>query len=450
MKKIYIYLLVAALLLFIFPLTAAAEELTLEKSVELMVENNRQLENVRRDISNAERDLEIAGRSFFPTLDLQTSYSKQDEGQMTFNPEFDFESALQGEDQGELFVEGSDENYSTSLRLSQPIWLGGRISLNKEIAGYRIEIARTEYQKKVEEQIFNLIQSYYGLLQAEEAVKIRKEAVSTAEEHLKAVEKRLEAGTTVKQDLLRSRIEKRRAEEELTASENNLKTAERRFYQLINIEAETEWQLKKPELEDDIDIEREELFEDALQNNKELMILELNKEILNKNKKLEGQHYRPQVNLNASYDWQGDSFLDEESWSVSVSGSMSIFDGGKSSLEAEKIDEEKEKLNNSKLDLIENIDINIEEVILSVEENREVYELEKLSLENAEENLELANSSYEAGVGTNRDVLDAQLAYRQSQLALMQADFKLEEELLRAIYESGRLSEYFKEVINNE
>ena len=77
-------------------------------------------------------------------------------------------------------------------------------------------------------------------------------------------------------------------------------------------------------------------------------------------------------------------------------------------------------------------------------------ELEQLSLKNAAENLEIANKSYEAGVASNTDVIDAQSTYNQAQTSLLQAEYNYEIELFRTIYKSGRLKEYFKDVVENE
>jgi len=214
MKVITIFLVTVIFLST--PAVMAAENINLEEAVKILIEENRTLKNARKDIENAEKDEELAVRSYFPTLDLQSSYTKFDEGQ-----------------QLPLGGYGSDENYSTSLSLTQPIWLGGKVSMQKEIAGYSLEIARTNYEKSVEDQIFSLIQAYYGVLQAQGMVEIREEALDTVNEHLRIVKNNFEAGIAIRRDLLQSQIEQRKAEEALTAAKNNLKIVRRRLTQLL-------------------------------------------------------------------------------------------------------------------------------------------------------------------------------------------------------------------------
>ena len=73
--------------------------------------------------------------------------------------------------------------------------------------------------------------------------------------------------------------------------------------------------------------------------------------------------------------------------------------------------------------------------------------LEQLSLENAEENLELTNKSYQAGIGTNIDVINAQTSYKQAQISLLQAEYDYEINLYKLLYNTGRITELFKDVI---
>ncbi|MGM0499625.1 MAG: TolC family protein [Bacillota bacterium] len=436
--------LISLFLIFIFVFSvstaAAAEDLNLEEAVKLLIEENRTLKNARKDIETAEKDIDLAVRSYFPTLDLRTSYTKLDEGQPSMN--------LNPTGVSDMFVEGSDENYSTSLSLTQPIWLGGKVSMQKEIAGYGLEIARSNYEQSVEDQIFSLIQAYYGVLQAQGMVEIRKEALDIVNEHLRVVKNNLDAGIAIKRDLLQSQIEQRNAEEELTAAQNDFKIAQRRLAQLLS--SNKKYSLTQPVINFNLDLEQEKLFQTALGNDQQLMIIELNKEIIKLNQKLEGQYYRPNVSLNGSYDWQGSEFMDEKSWTMTLGVNVPLYDGGKGGIKAEKQEKELDKIKNKRQDLLENIDIEIEDSILTVKETEEAIELEQLSLENAEENLEIANKSYEAGVVSNTEVIDAQATYNQAKTSLLQTEYKYEIELFRTIYKSGRLKENFEDVIKNE
>ena len=450
MGKIKFSLLIIALLISsFFTMTAAAEEnieISLTEAAEIMLENNRQLQNSRQNIEKAEKDVELSGRGYYPTVNLQSSYTKMESGQMTI----DFQELFitgPNPDNSLPMTETPDQNYNTSLSLNQPLYLGGRVRIGEDISELGQEMSRIEYQKQLDQTLFNLVQSYYGVLQAQGMVEIRQNALDVVNEHLRIVKVNTEAGTSLRQDLLQTQIEQRKAEEDLIAAENQLQIARKRLAQLLG-DSSKNYAVSTPEKNPDPETELDKLINIALEKRAELKSLQINQQMLEKQKELEGNPYRPQISLNGSYNWQGSELdFSEGSWNITLSGSISLYDGGKANLKEEKKEIEASNLENSKTDLEESIKIEIEDTLLSLNHSKEMINLEQLSLENAEENLELANKSYQAGVGTNIDVINAQTSYKQAQISLLQAEYDYEINLFKLLYNTGRISELFKDVI---
>jgi len=76
--------IIAALILIVLSAgnaVKAADDLELKKAVQILSEQNRTLKNARKNIEKAEKDIQLSERSYFPTMDLQSSYTKMDEGQ---------------------------------------------------------------------------------------------------------------------------------------------------------------------------------------------------------------------------------------------------------------------------------------------------------------------------------------------------------------------------------
>jgi outer membrane protein TolC len=339
------------------------------------------------------------------------------------------------------------ETYSTSLSLNQPLYLGGRVRIGKNISELGLEMSRIEYQKQFDQSLFNLIQSYYGVLQAQGMVEIRGNALEVVNEHLRIVKVNYEAGTSLRQDLLQTQIEQRKAEEDLIAAQNQLQIARKRLAQLLG-DSSKNYTVSTPEKNPNPETELDKLINIALENRAELKSLNINQEMLQKQKELEGNPYRPQISLNGSYNWQGSELdFSDGSWNITLSGSIPLYDGGKANLNEEKKEIEASNLQNSKIDLEESIRIEIEDTLLSLKHLDEMINLEQLSLENAEENLGLTNKSYQAGIGTNIDVINAQTSYKQAQISLLQAEYNYEVNLYKLLYNTGRISELFKDVI---
>jgi outer membrane protein TolC len=300
-KSKFLVLISALLIITFFSLSATAEEMeiSLTEAAEILLENNRQLQNSRQNIEKAEKDVDLSGRGYYPTANLQTSYTKMESGQMTFNPDFSFTNP-----NSELFVEGPDENYRTSLSLNQPLYLGGRVRIGKDISELGLEMSRIEYQKQLDQSLFNLVQSYYGVLQAQGMVEIRQNALDVVNEHLRIVKVNNEAGTSLRQDLLQTQIEQRKAEKDLIAAENQLQIARKRLAQLLGDSSQS-YAVSTPEKNPDPETELDKLINIALENRAELRSLNINQKMIEKQKELEGNLYRPQISLNGSYNWQG-------------------------------------------------------------------------------------------------------------------------------------------------
>lgn len=456
-KYITLILVVFLLIASFNVMAAEAKEITLTEAVEILIENNRQLQNSRQNIKKAEKDVELSGRGYYPTANLQTSYTKMESGQQVPTGTY-FVSPPTGtkviegvQFEEKLLIpetsEGPDENYSTSLSLNQPLYLGGRVRLGKDISELGLEMSKIEYQKQLDQSIFNLVQSYYGVLQAQGMVEIRENALEVVNEHLRIVKVNNEAGMSLRQDLLQTQIEQRKAEEDLIAAENQLQIAKKRLAQLLG-DSSVNYQVSTPQRNPEPATELDKLVNLALENRAELKSLSINEQMLAKQKDLEGNPYRPQISLNGSYSWQGSELdFSEGSWNITLAGSISLYDGGKASLNEEKKEIDAENLENSRNDLKESIRIEIEDTLLSLQHSEEMIKLERLSLENAEENLELTNKSYQAGINTNIDVINAQTSYKQAQIALLQAEYDYEKNLYKLFFNTGRIKELFKEVI---
>ena len=444
MQKYRFLILILVLLLLItgLSISAAAEEaneITLTEAAEILLENNRQLQNSRQNIEKAEKDVELSGRGYYPTANLQRSYSRSEEQETEVsNPALAPFAELMTPD---------PESYRTSLSLNQPLYLGGRVRIGKDISELGLEMSRIEYQKQLDQSLFNLVQSYYGVLQAKGMVEIRQNALDVVNEHLRIVKVNNEAGTSLRQDLLQTQIEQRKAEEDLIAAENQLQIARKRLAQLLG-DSTKDNSVSTPAKNPQPETELEKLINIALENRAELKSLNINQKMLEKQKDLEGNPYRPQISLNGSYSWQGSELdFSDGSWNITLSGSIPLYDGGKANLNEAKKEIETANLQNSKVDLEESIKIEIEDTLLSLRHSGEMIKLEQLSLENAEENLELTNKSYQAGIGTNIDVINAQTSYKQAQISLLQAEYNYEINLYKLLYNTGRITELFEDVI---
>ncbi len=464
-KKILFVLIVNLLIVLSVSsalLAGEIKELTLSEVLELALENNFTLKSSNLDIAKAENDLKLAWQNLWPQINLNSSYTRLDEGMPVptgdfqpiptglsypipgFNTEIPIMTTIP------IYEEGSANMFNTQITVQQPLFMGGKVMTGIEMAKDGVNLTRLQTDKAVIDTLYNVLQVYFGVLMAEEMVHIQENSLKLIEEHGRIVQANYDAGMVLKSDLLQVEIEKRKVLLGLKSAQNNVYLTQRQFSQLVGLK-DTNFVLIRSNWEPDVNYELDVLYEEALLNRSDLNIFSLNQEMLQRNLKIEKRSNWPNLVMMGSYIWNGDKLsFNDGSWNVTISGSMQLFDGGISKKKQDGLEIQLEKLELSKESLSEMIKLEIEEALLKVEEARDSIALQKLSKENTLENYRLASQRYQAGVGANIDVLNAQIILQQTEISLVQSQFQFQLSIYKLLYKTGMLSDYCEEVIHSE
>lgn len=420
---------------------SSAADIGLQKAMELALQNNGEITKSSIDRELADLDLELARKSRYPELNLQSSYTRMEEGpempalEMTDDPQNPFQFTTE---------EGPRDNYSTRISFTQPLYTGGRIRLGIEQAEKGIELAKNQLQKQQEDILFNTVQAYYNALLARARLEIEEESLKLVAEHLRMAEVSFENGIAIKTDLLQAQLEKNRAEQSLSQAENQYWLARKNLANLIGFQ-DIDFRLFEPEQLPEVKTEFEQLYDTALSSRPEMRSLILNREMTEKNLELEKRSRLPAFSLNGDYSWQGEEFgFDDGSWTLTIAGNISLYEGGKSSLEQKKIAGNLRQLEESRDSLEDMLEIELQQNLLELEEHKKNIELEEKNLSRAEENLRLEEKRFEAGAGRSVDVLQAQLAVKQARLAGKRSQYEYEKTLFNLLYKSGQLMEFVR------
>jgi len=457
--KLLIIPLMLAVLVF-SSIVSAQETITLEQALKWGIKNNAGLQEKIYDEKKALIDLESAKKAFYPEISFSTSYTRMflDEGDSSGDsgntvpvPESDFDSVLFN-NMMEIMsaMQPSEDNYKTGISIQQPLYLGGKIWLGMEQAEIGLDMAELQVGQKENELLLDIIQSYYNVLLAQERVDIEKEALELVREHRRTAEVSYKAGITLKTDVLQVEIEEGKAVHSLEVARNDLLMAKKMLGNVIGFDLEDK-EFIQPGFKPDLNLEKDKQYEIAKQNRIELELLSLNKEILETNLQMEKNSHLPNIILSGNYQWQGEEFsLNDGTGSITLSASVNIFDRGLSKNKEDKINEDIKKLDLNRSNLEELVEIEIEDLLLTIKENKNNIELQELNLKKAEENLELETKSYKVGMGTNVDVMNAQMVLKQTKIAGMQAEYQYKINLFKLLQKTGQLADYCEGVIINE
>lgn len=188
------YSVVVALIVFAGPASGRAESprsLTLDAAVGEALQNNPELQVIRRNLGIAQGELTQARTyPFNPSLELEGSGGRARSR----------ESPVQ-----ERTVDGF------AVGLSQVIEIKGQRGLRTEIATASLTQAEWEVRDAERRVLSDVMRAFGELLVAQERLKLAEETVALSEETRDAARKQFEAGEVPRLDLLRADVELRRA-----------------------------------------------------------------------------------------------------------------------------------------------------------------------------------------------------------------------------------------------
>jgi outer membrane protein TolC len=261
--------------------------------------------------------------------------------------------------------------------------------------------------------------------------------------NLGVVEKYFDQGMVSEYELLRARVEKLNLEPQLIAVESQLNLSRKRLKSFLGIALDEKIKLV-PDYSDTTIISLpsvDSLFEMALKNRPEIKQAQLQKEGYKKAVRIaRGNWLYPNVDLNAMYQVSGSSDdlkLHErevtKSWTASILLNIPLFDGGRTIGEVRKAKTDYYQALLAEEQARDDIRLEVEQAYDNLTMTRRAMELQRKTIDQAEEGLRIANLRYESGVGTQLEVLSAQTALTDARKNLSKAihDFRLTKSALR-------------------
>ena len=315
--------------------------------------------------------------------------------------------------------------YSNSITATMPLYTGGALSgqIMSAKAGYKSALVGV--QKAYNDMRSTVTNGYYTVLQADDMQVLARESVARLEEHLKNVKAQYDVGVVAKVDVLRSEVELANAQQNLIKAENAYKISEANFNKIIGLPLETNLFLEDTLSYVPYDKDLEYCLDYASKNRPELEQAKQGVEAARGQVKVARSGYQPQIIATAMQTWTtGDKHwpADEETqWRVGVQASLNIFDTGVTRSKAHAAEANYFSAEESYRDTVDAVMLDVRSQYLNLREAEKRISTTEVAVSQAEEDYRIAQLRYQAGVGTNTDVLDAQVALTDAQTNYLQS-----------------------------
>jgi outer membrane protein len=389
--------------------------LTADKVRDLAVQYNRQFQAVKKELDRARGEIISARAGALPYISFDGRYSRNIEPQEIFIPA-DF-----GGGEGFTKIPISQNNdFNFSLSFTQPLYAGGKVASALSIAKIYEKYSKEKVNEIESQIIFGAESMFYSAILAKSNLEVLNSAYEQLSYNLEVVEKYYSQGMVSEYELLRARVEKLNLEPQRIAAESQLNISRKSLKSFLGLPLEEEIVLVS-DFSDTAMVEvpsLDSLVVLALENRPEIKQARLQKRGYDKAVRIaKGNWLFPSLNFNTTYQVSAssDDFkLNEKeiskSWTASLLLNIPLFDGARTIGEVRKAKVDYYQAVLGEQQKRDDIRLEVEQAYDNLMMAKEALDLQKETIDQAEEGMRIANLRYQSGVGTQLEVLSAQTA----------------------------------------
>jgi outer membrane protein len=378
----------------VMPVTAPTETvpvgelLSLEQCIDIALKQSPTISAATFAVNAAGARVGQAKSAYYPQVDLTGGYTRYSLAADTTNSSF--------------------PQYQAGATLTQNIFDFGRTPSQVRIQRLNEDATRSDWRNTVSTVVFSVKQAYYNLLQAEKNRDVAVDTVKLTQDQLNQARGFFEAGVKSKYDVTSAEVNLSNARLALIRAENAVSVARVTLKNVMGAPDLPDFQIQ-----DTLAFHRNEIsFDDAVQrayaNRPDLQALETRKEASQESVSLAKAGYYPTLSGIASYGRIDDVFIPEKSgWSAGVTLNIPLFTGF---LTSNQVKEARENLNIEKANeetLRQSILLDVQQSYLNLRALDNGVSVAELSVRQAQENYDIVNGRYNAGVGSPLDVTNA-------------------------------------------
>ena len=315
--------------------------------------------------------------------------------------------------------------FRSSLEAAQPVWMGGKIkAFNRSTVLNRQdgEIACAELRNQVAAETVRL---YLQVKLMEESLRLSEEVLSGIAAHRDRAASLFEAGLVARYQLQHAQVAFSNARVLHNRTREGLACAKAQLGQFIGRDIDPGDSLCTPIRNAPGDLEESALWQQLRHANPALQKVALKKEMIRVKKRADLAEYLPQIFAFARYELlKNDLSLLDPNWTAGFSLSLNLFSGGEKVFRHKADQEMALRVEDKEMELEQKLKMALNKLIHASRAETVVIDGFDLRLNEAEENLRLAEIRFSSGLGISLEVVDARLMLQHIQLERLQSIFR--------------------------
>jgi len=391
------------ILILLLTVTSTAYSATINQVVSLVLKNNPEIKKAREETKITLAQYKEAVSKFFPTVKLE--YLK---AHLSDVPTYSI--AIPGFPPMS-FAWFERNFYTFKVSATQPIFMGGKLILNKEIRKKIHDASFYQFEEVVNKVVCQTKKDFYTAVEAKNAVLIAEKYLKAAKSHYRTVKAFYDEGIVARRDLLEAQVNLKEAEESLEKAKNAYKVA------LEKLKEDTAYTLKNADVPEKINSvvvkgSLEKFIKLALENRPILKALKMEKKAAKEGVKMSYASFSPNVFLNLTYEKTNQYPMNEnfDDVQVAVGVTFPLFEGGYRFFRIEEAKGMKRKVDFDYEKAVNAVKLQVTAAYSKLQTAKRRIETAKTMVKEAEELLRDSKERYKEHVGTSTEVVDA-IAY---------------------------------------
>lgn len=380
----------------------ATEPWTLERALDYALAHNPDARIAQQRIAAAQAGLEQANSTFWPKLQVQSSYTRTD------NPMLAFGSIL------------NQQSYSPSLNFNDvptvddlnargivtvPLYAGGRNVAGRQAAKANTAATKQESAAVQNALAFEVTRAFLTVLKTRQFILAAEAAVHSFQTNLVVASQRLDGGTLLKSDLLDLEVRLAQAREDLVRARNANTLAERALRNLLGIEngefivADTAPVASVPHTQD-------------FSQRPELAAARERESAAQAQVRGAKSGYQPRVSAFASldYDYGWVTEGDGKYYTAGVMAQWDLWDGFATRSKAREAKANLEFTREEQRKLRLALDLEVEQARLNLQAADESLAVSRKTVEQAAESASMTRNRFEQGLALSTQLIDSETA----------------------------------------
>jgi len=391
---------------------AEEQVLSLQEAYVLTLKNHEAVKIAGEGLYQFQQTRKKAVSSILPSLTAEGSYTRFSE-----------------EKSSSITVIQPDNALNYSLRLSLPIYRGGREWSALRQAGYMLEAGERGVEITREDIVMIVSQAYFGVLRIQKEKEIKEADLKRGEERSRVASARFKVGELTKAAVLRADAEVAGIQAELSRVNKELRIAGDRLARLVDLPAG--FSIAEPPQKSIPAGDVDEFVNVALEKRSEYLKAGAEVEIAREGVSYAKGGFMPTLRLDGVYSGRdqdpiSSAFFNKESIYATLSLTFPLYEGGLRVAEVREAESKFREAGLKRLSLRKDIEIEVRDASYNITAINSAIEFYRKQLSFAEENYNTVFKQFTYGLAANVDVIDANSTLVTAQKSLSNSTFDLQ------------------------